>query len=413
MLAVVLVTLTIVPLFQWLALQATLAQLPKDVRVRVEEATTPRELLGRWVRPRYRVGPGGSDDAPQRSLEEQNARLLVLLSDVRATQRRGMVLGVGFSVLLCLAVAARSARGIAAPIEAVTGAASRLAAGDLTVRVALPSRPKPPAEAARLAGHFDAMAAALQRGEAERRATVADVAHELRNPLATLQLRLEAMRDGLVPTTPGEVLNLLRQSSLLARLVDDLRLLALADAGRLTLRRTRTDMGELVLEAVGAHGTAAQQRDVRLVVETPPDPPLAYVDPDRVRQILYNLLDNALRHTPRGGRVEVSLRAEAESLRLAVRDTGPGFGDEAIGHAFQRVARRRHRGELQSAAPGAGLGLSIVRALVESHGGDVSARDLRPGAEILVRLPWTDMEEADAHVIDTIPQRNAHVVARS
>jgi signal transduction histidine kinase len=273
--------------------------------------------------------------------------------------------------------------GLLRPVHELTQAASRLAGGDLSQRVRARGRD----EIASLGTAFNHMAESLERAEGARRAMTADIAHELRNPLAVQRANLEAMQDGVYPLTPEALEPVLEQNRLLTRLVDDLRTLALADAGQLTLERTSTDLPGLALRIVERFSPTAAARQVEIHLDIPktPVPPLQ-LDPQRVEQILGNLLSNALHHTPEGGQITLALAANPGGVSLSVRDTGPGIPAEALPHLFERFyradkARSRETG-------GTGLGLTIARQLAEAHGGTlIAGNHPEGGAVFTLRLP--------------------------
>ncbi|MGY1702677.1 sensor histidine kinase [Geodermatophilus sp. SYSU D00766] len=230
------------------------------------------------------------------------------------------------------------------------------------------------------------MAAALQRLDTERRATAAAVAHELRTPLTVLQGRLEAVRDGVLPLDADGVAGLVQQTRTLARLVEDLRTLSLADAGRLSLQRRPVDLAALAAGVLDGFRARAAEAGVRLLLDPPPGTLEVTADPERLTQVLGNLLDNALRHTPAGGRVAVALGRRDGDARLTVRDTGTGLAAEDADRVFDRFWRADPPRSRETG--GTGQGLAVVRALVEAHGGRVTARGLPAGgAEFDVRLP--------------------------
>ncbi len=286
-----------------------------------------------------------------------------------------ILLGVALSGGLWVYLAIRFARRIADPIERVTDAAAKMTGGDLSARVLAPAHTR--GETARLLEHFNEMAGAIQRYERERTEMVAAIAHELRTPLAVMLARLELMDEGLVAPDDKELRGLTHQAKLLTRLVGDLRTLSLADADRLSLHPKAFRLDELARRVTEAFAERAQGRKVTLMQDLEPAPVTA--DPDRLEQVLINLLDNALKHTPAGGRVTVTLRVK-DRVCLTVADTGPGFGGEA-----ERLFGRFYKGEGSS---GSGLGLALVQTLVELHGGTVTAKNLPTGgASFGVSLP--------------------------
>jgi len=384
MLAVALLSLVIVPVAQSIAARRTFEGLSPEFRGRVERA------LGRPRPPpshaeSERPPPPDGRPMDEGFLREENLRLFTLLSDYRAAQRQAVAVGVGGAVVLSALLALLLSRTIAKPIEAVSGAASRLAGGDLGARVDLSSLAYPADETRALALNFNAMAEALERYEGERKAMIADIAHELRNPLATLQMRLDALSDGLVSFNEEEAGLLQGQVGLLARLIDDLRVLSLADAGRLSLNRLELDLGDLTGSVVRQTLPRAQQAGVALAFKPPDEAVFVDADPDRLTQVLNNLLDNALRVTPPGGKVEVGLVPSQGEVTLYVRDTGPGIPEDELGTVFERFVQGRRRDTKRET--GSGLGLAIVQTLVHLHGGSVRARNHGAGALLEVALP--------------------------
>lgn len=374
--AVSLVSMVIVPIAQALAARQTFRALAPEFRQRLEERTQPPPLLGRRT-------PGV---APQRRAErlEEAARLFDFLAAYRAAQRRGIVLGLALASLLGLALALWLSRSIARPIEAVAEAARRLAGGDLGARVPTATLVNQPLETRDLAGDFNRMADALETLEGERKAMLADIAHELRNPLATLQFRLEALKDGLTPFGQDEVSLLQDQVGLLSRLVSDVRVLSLADAGELSLRKAQVELRGLTRSVVESYRPRADRQGIRLEASLPEADLWLNADPDRLIQMLYNLLENALEATPEGGWIALEVKASGAELVLSVRDSGPGIPESDLETIFQRFVRgkRRDQGE-----QGSGLGLAIVHTLATLHGGSVQASNHGAGAELTVRLP--------------------------
>jgi two-component system sensor histidine kinase BaeS len=295
-----------------------------------------------------------------------------------------LLISAALSVALGIALALIFARRLARPIEGVTRAASLVSHGNLSVRVPLSAQQlKSKDETAELSRSFNAMAGSLERLEAERKAMIADIAHELRTPLTIMRGRLEALEDGLASFDAAEVENLHRQVLLLSRLVDDLRTLSLAEAGRLSLEKRPTDVAQLARGVLSGFEKRAQERAVRLEFNSAAA--LAEVDPDRIAQVLGNLLDNALRHAPAGGWVRLALAPGNHRVEFRVTDSGPGLPPGVKGRIFDRFFRL----DAGIRAPGgSGLGLAIVKSLVELHGGTVTAANASVGgAEFRVSLP--------------------------
>jgi two-component system sensor histidine kinase BaeS len=288
-----------------------------------------------------------------------------------------VVLGLA---VVAVAVVLRAIGGLGPTLDDLAEAAERLESGDYAARV------EPPATGPRglvdLVRGFNTMAARLEADEAQRRTLLADVSHELRTPLAVIHGTLEAILDGVYPADAAHLEPLIEETRVLTRLADDLRTVALADAGTLALHREPTDLGVLVADVVASFRAAAAAGDVSLTSTTVDDLPLVEVDPVRIREVLDNVVANALRHTPAGGSVAIAAsRPDPATLDIRVRDTGPGIPPELLPHVFERFAK-------DPASRGAGLGLAIARGLVEAHGGSIAAESApAAGTTIVVRLP--------------------------
>jgi two-component system sensor histidine kinase BaeS len=389
-LLVAVVSLSVVPVAQTIAARVTFAELPDAVRERVLERTTPRPW---YLPPRPRPvspAPEGavSDDPPM-----EDVRVLDVFGDFRAAQQRAVWFGVGAAMATWIALAWWLARSIARPIEAVSEAAEKVASGGLATRVRLRSARLQATEIRTLARAFDDMAASLERLEGERKAMIADIAHELRTPVASMSLRLEALEDGLVAFGPGEIALLRGHTDLLTRLIDDLRLLSRADAGRLELDLHELDLSAWLPEASAAFGSAGRGDGPRIVIHPAPGPLRVRADPQRLRQVLYNLLDNAVKASPPNGTIELRTGRADDHGVLAVRDHGPGIPEADLDVIFERFVQGRTR-DTEGPA-GTGLGLAIVRTLATLHGGEVRARDTGDGAEFEVRLPLLDSEHTE------------------
>jgi len=270
-------------------------------------------------------------------------------------------------------------RRLARPVSELLDGAERVGEGEYSTRV----RPAGPRSVRTLGAAFNNMAGRLDATEQSRRRFLADVTHELRTPLTVLQAEVEAQLDGIHPRDDAHLQLLRDQTHTLARLVEDLRTLALGEAGQLTLHRERVPIGILVEDAVAAIEAAAAAREVT-VSQSGEDGGGGgvAVDVDRVRigQVLGNLLTNAIRHTPPGGRVVVEVGLRAGQIEVRVADTGPGLGDDARG-VFDRFHASADSG-------GTGLGLAIARQLVEAHGGRLDgANEPGGGAVFTIHLP--------------------------
>ena len=234
-----------------------------------------------------------------------------------------------------------------------------------------------------LVSGFDTMAARLEADEAQRRALLADVSHELRTPLTVISGNLEAIIDGVYPADEAHLAPILDQTQVMARLIDDLRTLTLSEAGTLALHREPTAMDLVIAEVVRSFGAAATAAGVTLTDATTDDLPIIDVDPVRIREVLTNLVANALRHTPAGGTVTVtgSHSPDARLVTMRVSDTGPGIAPELLPYVFDRFVK-------DETSRGSGLGLAIARGLVEAHGGRIAVTStLGAGATFTVELP--------------------------
>jgi two-component system sensor histidine kinase BaeS len=288
----------------------------------------------------------------------------------------------------------RRVRSLAGPIDELADATRQIEDGDYTVRV------REPAGAGRqlreLSVGFNTMAARLETDERQRRSLLADVSHELRTPLAVVQGNVEALVDGVHPADPAHLGAILDETRVLSRLVDDLRTLALSEAGTLLLHPEPTDVGLLVADVARSFETvaAAAGSTISLVAADWPngsgaaeaDLPLLEVDPIRIREVLSNLVTNALRYSPVGGQVAISIALEngGRWLRVEVRDQGPGLDPGVAASIFDRFAKSAESG-------GSGLGLAIARHLVEAHGGEIGLTSPTGGGTTAwFRLPIDD-----------------------
>ena len=289
-----------------------------------------------------------------------------------------VVIGAVFLVLFVF-FGARSAGRIARPLGDLIEAAEHVERGDYTTRL----RARGPREVRKLANAFNAISARLEGSENERRRLLADVTHELRTPLTVIQGNLEALIDGVRPTDEAHLRAILEDTHVLERLIDDLRTISVAEAGALALHREETDLGELVRDTVTSFGSMAASADVTLTAETAGNTS-ASVDPIRVREVLTNIVANALRYTPRGGSISVTVTPWPEKVTVAVRDSGEGITADVLPHVFDRFTRSPE-------SPGAGLGLAIAKSLVTAHGGTIEATSTRgQGTEIRFALPRSE-----------------------
>ncbi|HEX9076184.1 MAG TPA: HAMP domain-containing sensor histidine kinase, partial [Anaerolineae bacterium] len=305
----------------------------------------------------YLLATGGPGRG-QMQQAEQN-----FLDELRQTLVIAALVAGGLGILMGLVIS----RMVAAPLSALAHAARAFAARDWDRRVPVRGAD----EIAEVAREFNDMANTVQREQVLRRNLTADVAHELRSPLAVLQGNLRAMLDGVYPLELAEIGTLYDQTRLLNRLVDDLRELALVDAGQLPLNLQEVDLGKLCRAAAGDFQAAAEAKNIHLVAGIAEDH-AAYArgDPDRVSQVLRNLLGNALRHTPPDGTITVSMQANSDNeIRISVVDTGEGIAPEDVPHVFDRFYRADKSRSRKGG--GTGLGLAIAKAWVEAMGGTI------------------------------------------
>jgi two-component system OmpR family sensor kinase len=346
----------------------------------------PIQAEGQTVGFLLAIPPSGMQLQPQeQSFLDQVNRALLLAGALAGGL--GILLGLGLS------------RGLTAPVARLTAAARRIAGGDLSQRVPETGS----AEIAALGLAFNQMAADLEKAEGLRRNLMADVAHELRTPLSVLQGNLRAILDGVYPLEQAEIAAHYDETRLLSRLVDDLHELAQAEAGQLHLELRPTDLAEVIQTTVANLAVAAEAQEVRLTTDLANELPPILADPDRLAQIMRNLLSNALRHTPEGGQVTVSatyngyreLNGQA-AVRIVVADTGEGIPPDDLPYVFDRFWRaERSRsferdGPSASSGRGSGLGLAIARHLVQAHGGQIGVEsEVGQGSRFWFSLPVT------------------------
>jgi signal transduction histidine kinase len=325
-------------------------------------------------RSHVRAALGPLSDSASAHLDEAFARALML----------SLGLAVLASAVTALALSWYVARRIARPVGRLAVGAGRIAGGDYHTRVPVPS---PDDELAQVSRSFNRMATALEDTEATRRRLLADLAHELRTPLATLEGYVEGLDDGVVAAEPATWRTLADAIARLRRLVDDVAVVSRAEERPPDLDLSEVAPADLVRRAARAAQPAAQLRGVRLHASADDGLPAARVDVERIGEALHNLLDNAIRHTPRGGDVTVTAAVHGQSIQLAVSDDGEGIDAADLPHVFERfyradAARGDHDG-------GSGIGLTIVDAIARAHGGGVHAdsRGRGRGARFTIELP--------------------------
>ena len=280
-------------------------------------------------------------------------------------------------IVVALVLLGRMFRGVARPVGDLIEAAGRVEAGSYDARVA----ERGPREMRSLAHAFNAMVSRLEANESQRKQLLADVTHELRTPLTVLQGNIEAILDGVHPADAAHMAPILEETKVLARLIEDLRTLSLAESGALALHRETVDVASIARDVVASFSDQARRGAIALGSSA--DGPMAIdADPIRVREVIVNLVANALRYTPAGGSVAIDSRgAEGGRVEVTVRDTGSGIAPSAVGGIFDRFSR-------STDSPGAGLGLAIAKSLVEAHGGTIRAESAPgQGTRIVFTLP--------------------------
>ena len=296
---------------------------------------------------------------------EQGSQLISRLNN--AAQVAAIVAGV-LSLILAWFLAWRLMR----PVNELTRAAEKLGKGDLSERVQVHGKD----ELAVLGHSFNQMANSLQHAEESRRAMTADIAHELRNPLAVQRANLEALQDGIYPLTETNLAPVIEQNYLLTRLVEDLRTLALADSGHLELDLIKIDTVDLTRRMVDRYQPRARELDISIALapgeKTNGSDYEIIGDPIRLEQILGNLIENALRYTPAGGSIKLRITASGKEVQTTIRDDGPGIPEDLLPHIFERFFRGEQSRSRSDG--GSGLGLAISRQLAEAQGGSLTAR---------------------------------------
>ncbi|MFZ5857202.1 MAG: ATP-binding protein [Chloroflexota bacterium] len=288
-------------------------------------------------------------------------------------------LGAGLFALLLGILLSRT---IARPIRELTRATHAVSEGDLDQQVPVRSRD----ELGELARAFNKMSAELSRSVNARRQMTADIAHELRTPLSLILGHAEAVHDGVLPPTRENFEIIREEATRLEHLVDDLRTLSLADAGELTIQPQVIPPAQLLEEVAPLYRFQTRTKNLTLDLDTASPLPDLEVDPGRMAQVLTNILDNALRHTPEGGTITLAAHGTSNGVALSVRDSGPGISPDDLPRIFDRFyradeARVRHEG-------GSGLGLAIAKSIVLAHGGQIRAESEQgKGLEIIITLP--------------------------
>jgi signal transduction histidine kinase len=311
--------------------------------------------------------PAGGLNRPEQRLRTDLAEAAALSALVAILVALGASIGLG--------------RVVIAPIRRLSYAAREIGAGDRSVRIG----PAGPGELAELGEAFDAMVVALDETERSRQALVAEVAHELRTPVAILQAETEALVDGVQPAGPAALASLHDESLRLGKRIEDLQTLASADATGLTLERSAVDLGRVATEC--AEVMERQFKASGIALELSVERTEVWGDPHRLDQMVTNLLTNACKYTHTGGAVRLDVHPVGPMGRLMVTDDGPGIAPEERSRVFERF----YRGATASRSAGSGIGLTVVERIVRAHGGEVRIEDPpEGGTSFIVELPELD-----------------------
>lgn len=289
---------------------------------------------------------------------------------------------LGFILLIfTIAWGARSLRRMSVPLDNLLEASDKIAEGNFSARVEEKGTP----EVRALTRGFNSMAEHLQANDQQRRNMLADVSHELRTPLTIIQGNVEGILDGMYPADETRLKSVLEETQVLSRLIDDLRTLSLAESGALQLKRESTDLGLFMREITSGFEAQAKEKEINVELSRGDVEPVR-IDPQRIHEVLTNLLSNALRYTARGGMVHVNLTETGSgverSVMISIEDSGLGIASKDLEQIFDRFYKSGDSG-------GMGLGLSIAKYLVEAHGGKIWAEsEVGMGTKISFTLPY-------------------------
>jgi signal transduction histidine kinase len=301
------------------------------------------------------------------------------------TANRTLLDGALMAAIIALVLGVFLSRTLTRPIRELTRATQAVSDGDLSQQVPIRSND----ELGELGKAFNKMSAELSRSVNARKQMTADIAHELRTPLSLILGHAEAVHDGVLPPTRENFEIIREEATRLEHLVNDLRILSLADAGELSISLQTVEPQRLLQDVASTYQYQAQRKNITLDLDIASALPSIEVDPGRMTQVLTNILDNALRHTPDGGRIILSARESITYVELAIQDSGPGLKKEDLDRIFDRFYRTDASRQRDEAVPGgSGLGLAIAKSIVQAQGGQVSAQSEEgKGLKILIALP--------------------------
>jgi len=318
---------------------------------------------------------------PLRMPFEGKPRELEFIERTNLTLLYGALIGAVLALFLGILIS----RTLTRPIRELTRATHAISEGDLSQRVQVRTND----ELGELAQAFNKMSTELSRSVNTRKQMTADIAHELRTPLSLILGHAEAVHDGVLPPTLENFEIIREEAARLEHLVNDLRTLSLADAGELTIHPQIIESERLIHEVESLYQYETQRKNISLGVEVSPHLSTIEVDPGRMTQVLTNILDNAIRHTPEGGRIIISTNQADDKVEIAVQDSGPGVPPETLDRIFERFYRTDSSRQRDGEVPGgSGLGLAIAKSIVQAHGGQLSAEsEPGKGLRIVISLP--------------------------
>lgn len=329
---------------------------------------TPIQVNGDTVGYLIFSPPPFDEDSPERNFLIRTTQFLMY----------GALAATGIALLLGTVLS----RSLTSPIRELTQATHAVSQGDLSQQVPVRSND----ELGELAQAFNKMSNELSRSVNARKQMTADIAHELRTPLSLILGHAEAVHDGVLPPTRENFEIIREEANRLEHLVNDLRILSLADAGELAITPQTIEPERLLQEVASLYQVQTQRKNITLDLDIVAPLPTVEVDPGRMTQVLTNILDNALRHTPEGGKITLSARAVRDQVELAVQDSGPGLKSEDLERIFNRFYRTDASRQREDG--GSGLGLAIAKSIVQAQGGQVSAvSEEGKGLKVIVMLP--------------------------
>jgi len=334
-------------------------RLSDDILAQAIQLTVADQVVG------YLLPEGGMPQLPD-NFEE------LLIERVNRASLLAAVISSGIAILLAMILAPL----ILKPVRSLTKAAVQMSEGDLSQRVEVKGK----GELSKLGKTFNQMAGSLQEAEVQRQAMTADIAHELRNPLAIQRAHLEALQDGIYPLNHENLALIAEQNQQLTRLVEDLRTLALADAGELKLNKRPIDLTKLCREFTARFKPQANMKNIQMTSICAQDSVFVSADRERLQQIHDNLMQNALRYTPEGGWIKIGLKQKTDIAIFTLHNNGPEIPQEVMGHLFERFYREDKARD--RASGGTGLGLAIALKLAEAHGGTLTGENHPKGGVV-------------------------------